>query len=185
MDFKEKVKQFAKGRIEYSYVYPDGRWEPIGGQHNLVTNQGSDILAKALAGQLSVNGMYMVFRNDVGATPIVADVTNTADTYATSSANRSFCRVTAMGSPVFTTSDAAYVNNEVAFLAVTDGVSFFPAVPVTDGTSVFYHSALVAIPDFDTQDDDQIFSCSDLSTAITKIAGAQIGIRWTITFETP
>lgn len=185
MDFKETVKKYATGELELSYVYPDGRWEHICTQHNLITDQGSDILAKALAGTFTVNGMYLVFRNDSGAVPIVADKTNVADTYATASANRSFCRVTAMGAPVFTSSSAEYLNNRVAFLAVTDGTSFYPSIPVTDGTSVFYHSALMAIPDFDTQDTDLVFSCSDLTTAITKIAGAQIGVRWTITFETP
>jgi hypothetical protein len=185
MDLKEKAKKYAKGQIEYSYVYPDGRWELIHSQPNLITNEGSDVMAKALAGQLTVNGMYLVFRNDSGATPIVADKTNTADTYATPSANRSFCRVTAMGLPIFTASGADYQTNKVEFLAVTDGTSFYPSVPVTDGTSVFYHSALMALPDYTDQSLDKIFSCSDLSVAITKIAGAQIGIRWTITFETP
>lgn len=175
----------VKGRLEIFHVYPGGRWDKIHSQSNLITNQGSDILAKAITNNLRVNGMYLVFRNDSGATPIPADKTNVAATYATASANRSFARVTTMGDPIFTASDADYSFNEVTFLAVTDGTSFFPSVPVTDGTSVFYHTALVAMPDFETQTSDLVFSCTDLSTTVTKIAGAQIGVRWTITFVTP
>jgi hypothetical protein len=175
----------VKGRLEISYVYPGNRWEKIHEQSNLVTNQGSDILAKALAGKMNVNGMYLVFRNAPSATPIVADKANVAATYATASTNRSFVRVTTMGEPIFTASDSDYQNNEVTFMAVTDGTSFYPSVPVTDGSSVFYHSALVAMPSFSDQTTDAIFSCADMSTPITKIAGAQIGLRWIITFVTP
>jgi len=172
----------VKGTIELFKVDGD-KWDLVHKQHNLVTYQGSDILAKALAGDLNINMMYMVFENDPAAVRISEDLSDVAATYADSSANRSFVRVTTMGDPVYTSEGTDYQTNQVAFLAVTDGISFFPAVPVTDGTSVFYHTALVASTDFDDQTEDMIFSCADLTTDISKVAGAQIGIRWTITFE--
>jgi len=175
----------VKGTIELFNV-SDGVWgDCIHKQHNLITYQGADILAKAIAGDLNINAVYIVFENDSGAIRISEDLGNIAATYADSSANRSFVRVSTMGEPVFTADGTDYQSNQVTFLAVTDGISFFPAVPVTDGTSVFYHSALVSAADMDDQTEDLIFSCADLTTDITKVAGANIGIRWTITFEAP
>ena len=175
----------VKGTIEFFKVH-DGVWgDCIHKQHNLITYQGADILAKALVGDLKINYMYIVFENDPSAVRISEDLGNDANTYANSSANRSFVRVSTMGKPVFTSDGDEYQTNQVAFLAVTDGISFFPAVPVTDGTSVFYHSALVSAPNLDDQEEDLIFSCSDLAVDITKVAGANIGIRWTITFTAP
>jgi len=174
----------VKGMIQL-YAVRGNDWELLDTQHNLVTYQGADILAKACAGALNINAMYMVFENDPSAIRISEDLGNIASTYADSSPNRSFVRVSTMGEPVYTSSDSDYQNNEVAFLAVTNGISEFPLVPVTDGTSVFYHSALVAAPDMDDQTEDLVFSCADLSTEPTKVAGAQIGIRWTLTFEAP
>jgi len=147
----------VKGKIEIFRVNGDS-WDLIHKQHNLIIYQGADILAKALAGDLNINAMYLVFENDPGAIRISADLSNIAGTYADASANRSFVRVSTMGNPVYTSSDSDYQNNEVAFLAVTDGTSFFPTVPVTDGTSVFYHSALVSAADMDDQSEDLIFS---------------------------
>lgn len=172
----------VKGHIELFQVDSD-EWKAIQDQHNLVTYEGADILAKAVAGALNINTMYLVFENDSGAIRISEDLGNIAGTYADTSPNRGYVRVSTMGEPVYTSSGDDYNNNEVAFLAVTDGTA--EGATVTDGTSVFYHTALVASPDFDDQTDDLIFSCSDLSTEITKVAGAQIGIRWTLTFEAP
>jgi len=178
------LKKWIKGTIEYGYVYPNGTWETIA-QSNLVTYGGSDIMAKALAGQVNINAMYLVFENAPGAINITEDKTNDAATYQASSANRSFCRVTTIGEPSFSTSGSDYSNNKVTFLAVTDGTSYHVGVPITDSTSVFYHSALIASPDFSDASEDLVFSCSDFSTTITKIAGAQIGVRWTLQIETP
>jgi len=180
---KELFKN-VKGMIEIFNVYGD-RWELIHKQHNLVTYQGADVMAKAMAGDLTLNAVYMAFENDPSAIRISEDLSNIAGTYADSSPNRSFVRVSTMGAPVYTSDGDDYQHNQVSFLAVTDGSSFFPAVPVTDGTSVFYHTALVAAPDMDDQSDDLVYACSDLTTDISKVAGANIGIRWTVTFEAP
>jgi hypothetical protein len=167
------------------YLVRDGKWELMQEQCNMTTYSGADLLGKALAGQLSANTIYIVFENDPSAVRISPDVENDAATYAAASANRSFVRVSTMGSPTFTASGSEYDSNKVTFLGVTDGSSFFEAIPVTDGTSVFYHAALVASPDADDQTQDVVFSCGDLTTDLTKVAGAQIGIRWDITFTTP
>ncbi len=170
-----------KGEIEL-YSVQDDVWTFNYKQHNLIAYDGSDVLAKALAGDLNINLMYLVFENDPAAVRISEGLANDAATYAATSPNRSFVRVSTIGEPVYSASTSNYVNNKVVFLGITDGTTQVPSVPVTDGTSVFYHSALVASVEGAAQDEDKIFSCSDLTTEITKIAGAQIGIRWTITF---
>lgn len=160
-------------------------WTLLEEKTNLITYSGSDILGKALNGGLAVNCVYAVFENDPGAVRISPDRSNDATTYAASSPNRSFVRISTMGDPTYAASSTLYNSNKVVFLGVADSTSFFPAVPVTDGTSLFYHSALVAAPNMDDQTEDVVFSCADFSADITKVAGAQLGIRWTITFNTP
>ena len=85
---KENFKRM-RGKIELFSI--DGEtWTKVHEQHNLITYEGSDILAKALAGALNVNAMYLVFENDPAAIRISEDIANDASTYATASANRSF-----------------------------------------------------------------------------------------------
>ena len=180
---REKFSK-VRGRIEFFRV-SDGIWTKLFEQHNMITYGGSDTLAKAISNQAHLNAVYMVFENNPAAVRITEAKDNDAATYAAASVDRSFVRVSTLGEPVLQSSGTDYVNNEVVFLAVSDGTTEFPAVPVTDGTSVFYHTALVCAPDMTDQTLDVVFSCSDLTSDITKVAGAQIGIRWTITFETP
>jgi len=182
---KETLKKVAKGHVEV-FLVKDGKWTKVGETHNDICYEGMDILAKAVHGDLAINTIYLVFENNAAAADITVDAANTYATYTAAEANRSFVRVATLGDPIYDTTDSAkYDYNQVVFLGVTDGTTYFPAIPVTDSTSVFYHTALVASPDFDDITQDEIFSCADLTTTVTKVAGAQIGIRWTITFDLP
>ena len=58
-----------------------------------------------------------------------------------------------------------------------------PAEPAAASRN--YTAALVLMRDITDQAQDMIFSCGDLTTAITKVAGAQVGLRWTLTFTNP
>ena len=174
-------KKTVKGRLDI-FLVKDGIWEPVYSQSNLVANGASDICALTATGKRTIDTMYLCFENDPSAVDYVADAANTAAYYATASANRSFVRVATLGEPVIESTGPEYTGNKVTFMGVTDGTSFFPSVPVTDSTSVFYHAALVSAPADDSQAADMIFSCTDLATPITKIAGSNIGIRWAITF---
>jgi hypothetical protein len=177
----------VKGELSLFEVV-GGEWRPLLRQANMVTYQGSDAMARMAGGTAQINGVYFVFRNSPAAMPIVADKSNNAATYASigSSPNRNFVRVPLAADPVYSASSAFYSGNRAVFMAVTDGTSIYlPGVPVVDGTSVFYHVALMCVPDFDEQTDDLVFSCADLATPQTKTAGAQIGLRWTVTFTTP
>ena len=182
---KETLRKIARGYVEM-FLVRDGIWTPIGSVHNDICYDGMDIMAKALHGDLAINAMYLVFENDAGAADITVDAANTYATYTAAEANRSFVRISTLGDPIYSSTDATiYENNRVVFLGVTDGTSYFPAIPVTDATSVFYHTALVAAPDFTDETEDKIFSCAALSPTVTKVAGAQVGVRWTITFDLP
>lgn len=181
----EKMENWVKGLIELSWV-KNGIWTPFHKQSNLIAYGSGDICAAAVAGLRKINGMYIAFENDAGADNYVPGSDNDAAYYATEVANRSFVRVTTLGEPIIEASDANYTGNRITFLGVTDGTTFLTA-PLTDSLSVFYHSALVSIDDEGdgAQADDIIFSNADFSTTVTKVAGAQLGVKWEITFAKP
>ena len=180
--FKDKLsKHQVKGSFGI-YLVKDS-WELIHEQHNIVVNSAADILARAISGKAVINGMYMAFENDPGADKYIEAVGNNKNYYAVPANDRSFVRVTTLGEPIIETTDAKYAGNKITFLGVTDGTSFFPSVPLTDSVSVLYHTALVSMKEGGGQDDDVIFSCSDFDIPVTKIAGAQLGLRWSLNFE--
>jgi len=172
-----------KGHREFFQV-TNGVWEKIGEDHNMITNEGVNILAKAITNKAHINAMYLCFEN-TDTTNYNEAKTNNAEYYAGIAANRGIVRISTLGEPIFSDSDSQYSHNKVTFLGVSDGTTMFPTVTVQDGTSIFYHTALVAMSDSEDQTKDMIFSCGDLTVPITKIAGSQIGIRWTITFTSP
>jgi len=183
---KEIMSDWVKGAITLSWV-KDGMWMPFAKKSNLVTYGGADIAAASLAGRLGVNGMYVGYANDSGAVKYTPDAANDAAYYAVEETDRGLVRVSTLGEPILESTSGEYSGNKISFLAVTDGAAFFPATPLTDSVSEMYHSALVAMdPDSpENQSLDKIFSCSDFSVPVTKIAGAQLGIRWDLVFTKP
>jgi hypothetical protein len=174
----------AKGRITLFEV-TDGEWRQCHQQDNMVTYSGADAMALMATGSSSINAIYLVYRNDPGAINITADKSNTADVYGASVTNRGVVRITTLGEAALTSSAAEYEGNKATFMGVSDGTTMFPSTPVTDGVSVFYHAALVCAPNISDQEDDIIFSCADFSTVQTKVAGAQLGVKWEIIFLAP
>ena len=166
-----------KGSIELFDIRDNVWGDPILKQSNLITFQGSDVAARALAGNIKVDGMYLCFENNT-TTSYVAQQTNNAGYYQTEIADRGLVRIPTIAVPEYSKSSDDYVNNKVIFTAVTDGTSF-GTESVSTG-SVFKHAALVSLADDAVN--DLIFSCTDLASDIPKIAGAQIGIKWTINF---
>lgn len=177
-------KGWITGSIELSWV-KENKWTPFYERHNLVVDGAADICAAALKGERVVNGMYVCFENDAGATKYVADATNDAAYYASEETDRSFVRVTTLGEPIIESTEAAFGGNKITFLGVTDGTTFFPSTPLTDSVSKLYHSALVSIKDINDQPSDKLFSCADFSVPVTKVAGSQLGVRWALTFGRP
>lgn len=174
----EDIKNKISGEFSVFEVRGDS-WELLHEQHNLITYSGADVMAKALAGDRVINGVYLAFENSDVA-DYVEDAGNTAATYAAEVSGRSFVRVKTLSRPIFSQSAPEYANNSVQFQGVTDGTSFFPGTPVQDGISKFYHTVLVSTLPGGDQTDDVVFSCATWSVPITKVAGANLGIRWRV-----
>jgi hypothetical protein len=179
-----------KGKVEIFRQYTDGSQETLLKQDNLILNSGPDLMARVLAGKTDsiVNGMYLEYKNTAPTAPTIAEARDTSY-YTGLTGDTGFVRVSTLSEPSFSASDTIYSNNQVSFVAITDGTTESSA-NIVDGTSQFYSAALVAIPDFTDQSTDVLFSASnftnssDVLVPIIKVANAQIGVRWTIQFET-
>lgn len=168
-----------KGYLELFKV-TDHSWSSLGGKHNMLVDGAADIMAKALAGERTVNGVYLAYRNDPGAVSYQASSSNDAAYYATEEPDRGFVRIHTFGVPLVKIPAPGGGGAQITFLGVTDGTFFFPGTPVVDGVSVFNHSALVSMVEDGDQEDDMVFSCVDMAVPVTKMAGANLGARWTV-----
>jgi hypothetical protein len=162
-------------------------------QKNLIVNSGMDLLAKAVAGQQFINGMYILHHN--AGTPVSPDVNTTANYYQTtgSSATLGFQRVPVAALPSFSSTDGAtYNNNTATFMAITDGNVAVPVAgnEITDGVSKVYGAALGYL-DPDDMANDVLYAAVNFADIVevinelTVLAGAQIGIRWAQNFLQP
>jgi len=194
MHIAEKGNRVVKGEIELFHLFPGGRIKHLHTQRNVILNSGMDIDARALAGDIHVNGMYMAYENS--APPIAEPtpaITTTALYYQTTGSTdpRGFVRVPTIANPAFSPTDTQYNTNKVTFVAISDGNVAIPdgGNTVQDGVSQFYGAALAYLDPDDLADDIlySAISFKDIGTPteFEKIAGAQIGIRWAIWFELP
>ena len=160
---------------------------------NMIVNSGSDILAKCLGGiDRAINGMYLQFDNgaDLVDAGEALSVDREASFYHSTTNLKGILRVATLASPSFeTTVEADYQHNKVLFVAVSDD-NVLTGEPIVDGTSRFFGAGLIHRAE--TYADDVLFSAvhfrnptTSALTPITKIANAQIGVRWGITFTTP
>jgi len=170
-----------------------GKDTDLHSQHNVIVNTAADVMALAVSGQANINGMYMAYENSVPpiveATPAV---TRAASYYHTTGSTdpRGFVRVPTISQPAIASSDPKYNGNQVTFVGISDSNVVIPdgTNSVTDGTSQFYGAALLFL-------DPAGFANDILFSAVTfddigpsefeKIAGAQLGVRWVITFDIP
>lgn len=160
--------------------------------NNVVLNSGMDVAARALAGDIRINGMYMAYENSVPPiTEATPAVTTTAMYYQTAGSTdpRGFIRVPTIATASFAATQLAYNTNKVTFVAISDGSVAIPdgGNTVQDGVSQFYGAALAYLAD--DLADDILFSAISFKdigpVQFEKIAGAQVGIRWSIWFELP
>ena len=160
--------------------------------HNVVLNSGADIMAKALAGDLHVNGMYFGYDNAGSPyTDPTPPVERTASFYQTiGGGTQNFVRVPTLAQAAYASTDPVYNYNKVQFVAITDGVGVLPGASniLTDAVSQFYGAALAYL-DPDDYENDILFSAvsfADLGSAhFVKIANAQLGVRWSLTCTVP
>jgi hypothetical protein len=157
---------------------------PVYAQPNMILYSGYDLMARAIAGDNVVNGMYFEFTNNAGFTPDPISMDRTAAYYAALSGTEGYIRnTTASRCPVYQASAPTYNHNRVTFLGIADQAAESSGAEVVDNTSRFYSAALVSIPDFDDKSKDVLFSAGLLTAELTKPANANIGVRWTIEFR--
>lgn len=194
MNFKDGVRGGMRGEIEV-FRRLNNQDTLLFRRSNLIVNSGMDLLAAALSGSQFVNGMYMLFENTAGAAPTTSpDVALTAPDLQTAAVDPfGLVRVATLSEAGFdTTDDTLYSSNKVVFVAISDLVNpITGGADVTDGLSQFYGAALAYL-DPDDLEADILFSAvtfNDLEGGvlpqIEKIAGAQVGIRWSVFFEQP
>ena len=93
----------AHGTIELYYVFPDGREVVALRRRNTILNSGMDLVAKALAGDLKVNGIYFAYDNN--GTPVTDSsppVERTATFYHTvGGGTQNFVRAATLAQPAY------------------------------------------------------------------------------------
>jgi len=182
----------VQGTIELFRVIGKCAYVNLAQSHNVILNSGADIMAKAVAGDLSINGMYFAYDNSgTPYTDPTPPVERTASFYhSVGAGTRNFVRVPTLARATYASTDPAYNGNKVQFVALTDGVGVLSGAGnvLTDGVSQFYGAALAWL-DPDNYENDILFSAvsfADLGSAhFAKIANAQLGIRWSLIFDVP
>lgn len=183
----------VRGEIEVFLKLLDGSEKVIGRKRNTVLNSGMDLVAKALANELVINGMYFAYDNDGSPyTDPTPPKERTASFYhSDGGGTRNFVRVPTLARPSYDATDPAYNHNKAIFVGITAGAGVLSGASniLTDGTSQFYGAGIGWLHPTDYNEDILYAAVSfdDLagSSHFEKIAGAQLGIRWGLFFETP
>jgi hypothetical protein len=193
MEISEGLKII--GEVEVFWKHPDGREDVVARRRNTILNSGMDLVAKALAGESLVNGMYFAYDNGWSTSTqhhTTPPVTRTAAFYhddggSPLTGTLNFIRVATLARPAYEATSAEFNGNRTVFVAVTSGAGVLSGTSnvLTDGTSDFYGAALAWLHPTDYQQ-DVLFSAvafDDSGPAtFEKVAGAQLGLRWGIHF---
>jgi len=187
----EHVFRGVHGVIEL-FLVQAGRETVLLRKKNTIVNSGMDLLAKALAGELLVNGMYLAYDNNVVpyTDPTPPEERTASFYHSVGGGTRNFVRVPTLSQPSYTVTADKYNNNKTLFVAISAGAGVLSGAGnvLTDGLSNFYGAGLLWLHATDYEQDILFSAVSfdDLGTPqYTKIAGAQFGIRWGIYFDLP
>lgn len=188
MQVREHVPVHIVGSLEAFYRL-NGVERPIARRCNQVLYSSRDLIAMAMAGKQSLNGMYLAYTN--GAVP--ADSVppeRLASWYHTtgSTGPMGFVRVPLIGEPLFRSTDANhYANNQIVLTAVSDDRVVIPTAQnaIQDGVTKWYGGALAWLAA--GYAGDVLFSAVNFgdtigAPSILQIPHAQVGLRWTVTF---
>lgn len=177
------------GPIELGYVdEATGLWTPLQvKRRNLITYGGSDILGRILSGNALYvpSRMYFEFHN--GASPPTPTVSRDTepDYYLGLTGTEDFLRVPLNFTPALSASSGNFVSNICTFMGVTSGSTGArttgPLTFSSGALSKVFSAAIVASPTGDVGG-DIVFARFNLDTAIAKIAGSQIGVKWQVQF---
>ena len=181
------------GMVSAFVVHPAGRMLALGRGHNTICIGYGDVVAKALVGQLSINGMYMAFSNS-GVYPTAEPPrARMASYYQTTGSlgQLGFCRVPLVQAPTFDASEAGNNHNILEVMAFSGDVQAVDSGTndVTDGVSEFYEIALTA-QDPEDMTKDIVVAAINLDASpghvvLQRLAGSQIAFRWVLTNSAP
>lgn len=187
---------FTAGLIRLAH-YDLGKLDPrlpvVDGK-NLRTEQSNDILARAIAGipRYVVNGVYLEYENTAGApAPVSFDKTTTAADFQGLGGSKDYIRANLTASATFGSSGSPYGENRATFFALAlnnvgptnqgmGGLDFSAAA-----NSKIVSIGLVAMPDIEDETQDLLYARYAPASPFAKAADREVGITWTLQFETP
>jgi hypothetical protein len=181
------------GVVSAYLIYPGKAPILMGRGRNTVCVGYGDVVAKSLVGQMSINGMYMAFKNSGGYPTSVPPRERMASYYQTtgSTGDSGFCRVPLVQAPTFDSGEFGANHNILSVMAFSSQTQAVDSGSndVTDATSQFYEMALT-YQDPDNMANDIVVAAINLEASpdhavLTKIAGAQIAFRWELTNAAP
>jgi len=181
----ESMKRPFGGPLDIGYVDDHNqKWSPIiHVPHNLVLFGAADILARLVSGNdaYALSTVYLEFTN--GAAPSVTAARDEGQSYynGLDGVNKDFLRTEISFAPAFTASSGDYTGNIANFFGLSSGSTGVKGLAFNQGAgSKVYGGALVASPT-GAFSGDVVFA-RFYFTALTKLNGSQIAIKWPIQF---
>ncbi len=182
----------------FSFKPETGEIGKIISRPNKILYSAADILAKLIAGVdgYNIGAMYLEYKNvDAPGDPITAPTFTRGggiDYYngLASSEDVDFLRIPLTISPLITSSGSDYAGNTVTFYGISEGTVGFNGKPFTAAAnSSVYGAGLISVPNFDSQDEDLVFSrvyagaIDGWTDYIPKENGFEIGVTWSVRFN--
>lgn len=171
------------GPVEVGYCQEDsGLWVPeVVMPHNLTMLAAGDILAKLLGGEdYQISHMYFEFTN--GAVPVVTPTVDAGVSYYTGldGVNKDYIRTALSAGADYSASSVSYNFNIARFFGITAGTAGEQGLAFSQSSSSkVYGAALVTSPTGDIAD-DIVFARIYFSTAVNKLDGSSVGVRWSV-----
>jgi len=165
-----------------------GKPELIHEQDNTIVYQGSDILAKLLAGtpDWDISHMYLTFRNGAEVVPAI-DKTQNRGTYYSLPVGLDFVRVPLVQAPTFLAEEPAghsYEHNVAVFTSLVNSTTppELGNLALADGTSQFLDAALVSATSPTSNAGDKVFSRIVFNPEIDYSSTFHLTVVWGVKF---
>lgn len=176
------------GRVTLANFLPDGtKVDEVDLKPNLVTVQGTEILARLLAGDIAykIAGVYFEFQNDPSPTSTSYDRTTTAADFWALSSPRDYIRAGLVSNPTLETGDSSssglpYSNNRAVFFTMTAAVIGENGLTFSAASDSYITSCgLVAMPQSLDPTLDLLYARFTPASPFAKVAGRNPGLTWT------
>lgn len=174
------------GHIKGWLVADDGSSQrKVIDQPNLITYQGSDILATCLAGAQNskISHMYIGFHNGASFTAPTPQKTDTRDTFQNISGfdpDMGYLRIPLSLTPSYF-NNTNYVKNNVVFTTTVTNLTEEAGAAFTPDTSYIYEAALVSAGSTSTTEEDRVFSRATFTPTLF-VSNYNLVLSWAIQF---